>query len=450
MSHALIPGSRVYNVPLTVRDVDALTQAEQLRYGIASKSYRWHWRNRFGRSYTPLPKQQEFLDLPQRFTAFVGGAGSGKTITGAAWAVKMAIDHPGSTGLILAPTYKMLKSATRVEFDAMLNRTAVSAKNEQDGRLTLTNGTTIWFRSTESPEGFRGITAAWGWLDEGAYADAEAWRVLVQRLRQPGFPNKAIVTTTPLGMNWVYDKFASPERNDALYNYIRISTRDNTTLGTDYVESMAASFDPEYAQQEIEGEFIAFRGLVYKTFKPDRHVQRFELDEDEVKETLYFHDFGSDHPMVVLVCQVDYDGRMYIVDEWSERHKIDDDMIQQCKEVFYPMYGSGQHIADPAAKLSRAAMERAGLYVQKANNEIQGGVQRVAGRFHSDRLFIHPRCIKLIKGLNRYRYPDEGKGRPDVPIKKDDDEVDALRYGVAYMEDKKSWGSTEVLGGILD
>ena len=163
----LIPGSRVYHRPLHVRNIDELEPYEKLELGLASKSYKWHWeRRRNPYPYRPSERQQKFFDLSEKykFTAFVGGAGSGKTASGAAWAVKMATDNPGSVGLVLAPTYKMLKSATRVEFDACLQREGISARNEQDGILRLTNGTTIWFRSTENPEGFRGITAAWAIL----------------------------------------------------------------------------------------------------------------------------------------------------------------------------------------------------------------------------------------------------------------------------------------------
>ncbi len=445
-----MPGARVFFPPLGVSDVASLSIADRLTYGIASKSYQWHWKHRAKKSFVPTLKQQEFLDIKTKFAAFVAGRASGKSAVAAAWAVKMAMEYPGSTGLIVAPNYKVLRQGMMEEIDSCLNRACISAKNEQEGRRILTNGTKLWLRSAENPETIRGLTAGWGVFDEAAFASIEAWRVFIGCMREQGSPNMVRVSSTPAGMNWLFDYFASPDADRSLYSFVRASSLDNPHNPTDYVKSLVASYDPEYARQEIEGEFISMRGLVYKTFSSSRHVKHFELQPDEIKETFYFHDFGSDHPMVVLVCQLDYDGRMHVVDEYHERFRIDDDMIRHCFEVFYPLYGKGEHIADPAAKLSRMAMERQGMVVHRGPNEIKGGIQRVSGLFHRNRIFVHPRCSNLIKCLMTYHYPEEGKGSPDIPVKKADDPADALRYGVSYLEDRRDWGEANVLSDLLD
>lgn len=362
----------------------------------------------------------------------------------------MALEYPGSTGLVIAPTYKVLRQGLMEEIDLCLNRAAISTKNEQDGKRVLTNGTKIWLRSCENPEAIRGLTAGWGLFDEAAYGSIEAWRVFIGCMREQGSPNHVRCTSTPAGMTWFYDYFASPETDRSLYTYVQATSYDNPYNPSDFVKSLAATYDSEYGAQEIYGRFISMRGLVYKTFDQSRHVKSFELQPDEVKETFYFVDFGSDHPMCVLVCQLDYDGVVHIVDEYHERFKIDDDMIRHCFEVFFPAYGRGEFIADPAAKLSRMAMERRGLVVHKANNEIKGGIQRVSGYFHRNRIVISPKCVNLIKCLMTYHYPDEGKGTPDIPVKSADDPADALRYGIAYLEDRRDWGATGILSDLLD
>jgi hypothetical protein len=56
--------------------------------------------------------QWEFVACGKRFSFYVGGIGAGKTYAGAVRAVVRAVDHPGSLGLVGAPTYTMLRDAT--------------------------------------------------------------------------------------------------------------------------------------------------------------------------------------------------------------------------------------------------------------------------------------------------------------------------------------------------
>ena len=63
--------------------------------------------------WTLNPVQAAFLTSDARFSFYVGGVGAGKTTAGALRALVWALDHPGSLGLIGAPTYPMLRDATR-------------------------------------------------------------------------------------------------------------------------------------------------------------------------------------------------------------------------------------------------------------------------------------------------------------------------------------------------
>ena len=56
------------------------------------------------------PKQDDFFRCQDRFAAFVGGIGSGKTFVGCVWAMVKA--QPGTLGLVIAPTYPMLRDVS--------------------------------------------------------------------------------------------------------------------------------------------------------------------------------------------------------------------------------------------------------------------------------------------------------------------------------------------------
>lgn len=67
-----------------------------------------------------LPPSAALLASDSRFSFYVSGVGAGKTTAGALRALAWALDHPGSLGLIGAPTYPMLRDATQRAFFALL------------------------------------------------------------------------------------------------------------------------------------------------------------------------------------------------------------------------------------------------------------------------------------------------------------------------------------------
>jgi len=201
-------------------------------------------------------KQHEFLYSPHKFTSFIGGVGSGKTFAGAFKALMMPA---GSMGMVLAPTYPMMKDATLKTFIDMTIG-AVKDFNKSDYHLTLKNGSEIIFRSADNPDRLRGPNLGWFWIDEGAMMTEEVWDIMLGRLRLD--PGLAWITTTPKGYNWVYRIFG-PDRMKE-YHSVRASTRDNVWLPGGYVQSLQDKYSTAFAKQEIEGEFCEIGGTRVK------------------------------------------------------------------------------------------------------------------------------------------------------------------------------------------
>src|SRR5438445_4746088 len=67
-------------------------------------------------SYKPMPKQAEFHGMSKRFRFFVGGWGNGKTSAGCVEALMLALEFPGSRGLICRETRQELKATTQDHF----------------------------------------------------------------------------------------------------------------------------------------------------------------------------------------------------------------------------------------------------------------------------------------------------------------------------------------------
>lgn len=201
--------------------------------------------------------QRAFLTSPAKFRLFVGGVGSGKSRAGCLECLRQPA---GSTGMVLAPTYPMLRDATLRTFLELCQRGGVLKMfNRSEMVAHLIDGKTILFRSADDADRLRGPNLGWFYPDEAALMDREVWLVMLGRLREA--PGRAWVTTTPRGYNWLYDAFTTDDPNYALF---RSSTRDNTFLPSDFIASLEQAYTTEFARQEIEGEFMEPAGALFK------------------------------------------------------------------------------------------------------------------------------------------------------------------------------------------
>lgn len=376
-----------------------------------------------------LPKQDDFIFAEQKYTAFIGGIGSGKTFAGCIKAVIEA--HEGRDGMIVAPTYPMLRDVTQKTFFEILDKSNLSYSfNKTDGVCEY-NGSTILFRSAEHPDRLRGPNLSWAYLDEAAQMRAGVWDVVIGRLRV-GNP-KAWITTTPAGFNWVYRYFV--ERKDPNYLMVQAGTAENTYLPDDYIEDLKAAYTGEFARQELDGEFTLFEGLVYSEFRLATHVVPFDVNEGWQKVRSI--DYGYTNPFVCLFGAVDEDGRLYVYDEHYQAKQLISHHAQAIKKR------EGQFswtVADHDAQ-DNAEMRAQGIVTINAKKDVTAGIQKVKARLavqgdSRPRLYIHPRCENLIREIQSYRWAEsrDGANEKEEPVKENDHAMDALRYMVTQLE----------------
>ena len=167
----------------------------------------------------------------------------------------------GSTGMVVAPTFRMLHDSTLATFLELTRQgNVLRTFNKTDMTAQLVNGTNILFRSADEPDRLRGVNLGWFVLDEGALCTRETWLILLARLRES--PGRAWICTTPRGFDWLFETFAKSESPD--YAMIRSSTRDNTFLPASFIERLQSQYTSQWARQEIEGEFCELEGTLFK------------------------------------------------------------------------------------------------------------------------------------------------------------------------------------------
>jgi len=377
--------------------------------------------------------QYEFLVSEKRFTAFVGGVGSGKTFAGCCKAL-VQCQQPG-LGLVVAPTYPMLRDATLRTFMQVCDG-AVKDFHKGEMRATVGNGEVL-FRSADDPERLRGPNLSWGYIDEAALCHKMTWPIILGRLREAGKAGPCWITTTPKGRNWVWSEFVEQQREG--YGIYRASTKDNPYLAPEFVKDLEMSYVGSFARQELIGEFVAFEGQVYEEFDREVHVQKAP---DSFVQVIAGVDWGYTNPAVILVLGIDGDGRAWVVAEFYQRRQLIGDIVQAAQRMM-KQWSIQVFLCDPSEPANLQQMGLAGLPVRGADNAVSEGIQRVKARLvdagdGKRRLYIAPSCVNTIAEFESYGWKQQRDGDlKDEPDKANDHAMDSLRYALMSVDKRR-------------
>jgi len=377
------------------------------------------------------PAQFDFLTTGARFAAFIGGIGSGKTYAGCARALVECGREDGGLGLIVAPTYPMLRDATLRTFKDVASD-AITDFHKGEMRAVVGNAEVL-FRSADDPERLRGPNLSWAYVDEAALCQPMTWPIVIGRLRESGRAGPAWITTTPKGRNWVWKEFVEQQRDG--YAVYRARTADNPYLSPRFLADLEAAYTGDFARQELYGEFVAFEGLVYDEF--DRLVHVAEPPERLI-EVVAGVDWGYTNPTVILVIGLDTDRRAHVLEEFYQRRRLIGEVVTEAKELA-AKWNVSTFYCDPSEPANIAEMNGAGLSAIGADNAVSEGIQRVKARLAiagdgQPRLMIAPQCVNALAEFESYCWKSGRAGMKDEPEKTNDHAMDALRYAIMGID----------------
>lgn len=381
--------------------------------------------------------QHAFVACQERFTAYIGGIGSGKSFAGAVKALHQSAVTKG-LGLVLSPTYPMLRDASLRTFLEVAGETLPLENFHKTEMLAKINGGgEVLFRSADKPDRLRGPNVSWAWIDEGALCAPGTWEIVIGRLREGGKAGPCWVTTTPKGRNWLY------ERQDQM-TIFRSRTQDNPYLDREFVRSLEASYTGQFAAQELAGEFVGFDGLVYEEFDRSRHVVEAAGPWARVIAGL---DEGYTNPAVILVIGLDHDDRAHVLEEFYQRRVLQGDLVAAA-QALQKRHGIEMFYADPSAAGLIADLHAANVPVRAAQHAVKDGIQTVKARLALQgdgryRLTVAPACVNTIAEFESYIWKAGKAGLlRDEPEKVNDHAMDSLRYALFQPSAKQAgvWG----------
>lgn len=369
---------------------------------------------------------------------FNGGRGSGKTTSGAIQAIAEA-EFSVSRGVVVAPTYPMLRDATMAELFNWLPRKSIAHWHKTDKLLTLKNGSEIAFRSADNPDSLRGANRDWLWFDEPRNVRTrEAFDIVFAQLRPR---RKAWLTTTPAGIfHWLYGLFIeSPIPNSKV---VVVKTSENPNLPDDYSKSLRQQYTGAFAAQELDAQWVSFEGLIYDNFSLSENVTPLARYEPDLP-VLWGVDDGyaqgqgrgteSYHPRVILFMHPTAKGGMRVFDEYVACGELEEVSLENALQR--PYARPEIVYIDSSASQLKARIWAKGIQTFGATHQVSEGiknVRRLIGDGNGVRLLeINPLCIELIREMQSYRRnpnTTQVNNGEVAPLKMDDHCLDALRY----------------------
>lgn len=378
------------------------------------------------------PLQAEFLARQEKELLFSGAFGASKTRSGCFKLIEHA-QIPGNMVGVFRKTLTALKPTTlytllKEPIPGPVLEPGSYHHNKTDHIIELYGGGTIIYGGFEDEEKIKSLNLGAAFIDEATELDEHEYMVLLGRLRNPADPNPQLISATNPAppSHFLYERFIAEKAPDRAVLYG--TPDDNPFLPEGYRQTLAG-FTGQYRERYVKGLWVAFEGLVYSMW--DR--KHFVVErKGPWKEIVVGVDEGFDHPFVALKAGIDIDGRPHIMYEISESGLLQETKIAKLKALKADVY-----VVPPEAAGLIAAMRDKGLHVLAADNAVLDGITRAQNRLTVDetgspRMTISPGCTKTIRGVESYHWKD--KSVKDEPVKQMDDEVDALRYLIAYLD----------------
>lgn len=209
---------------------------------------------------------------------------------------------------------------------------------------------------------------------------------------------------------------------------------DNLSLTEEYKDNLKGMYSGIWEKRMIRGLWVLAEGVIYDNFNNDIHV----IGDDDLPERfdkmLVGIDYGTSNATGFTLVGVK-DGVYYFIKEYyysgrdTQRSKSD---LTYSKDLqaFIEGYDVWRIFIDPSAASFITQLKDDGVQgIYPADHDVLNGIRTMQGLIDKKRLFIHRRCVNLLKEIATYTWcPKAQKRGEDKPIKENDHMLDSARY----------------------
>jgi len=399
---------------------------------------------------------------------FTGSAGGGKSRLAAEKINGYCLRYPGAMAVMLRKTRESMTNSTVLFMD----RTVIARHPEvkhypSKNRFEYSNGSILAYggmKNEEQREQIRSIGQEGRvdilWMEEANKFSEDDYQEVLARMRGTAAPwLQTILTTNPdAPTHWINRRLIVGGEAKVYYS----GAMDNPHNPPAYLETLA-SLTGVMGKRLRDGKWIQAEGAVYADYDAAIHI----LDYFEPPigwRRIRSIDFGYTNPFVCHWWAIDDDGRMCLYREIYMSQRIVEDHAKKIKEVEHWYLENGKpdpnrerieaSVSDHDAE-DRATLHRYGIITQPAKKSISPGIQAVQKRLliagdnkarlyfmrgalveQDGRLLDSRKPTSTLEEIEGYVWPKSNEGRPakEVPVKENDHGMDAMRYGVMYLD----------------
>lgn len=364
-------------------------------------------------------RNKSALDNPNvRYVVNQGGSRSSKTFSILQLLIYTALTKSVKISIV-RKTLKSMKDSVISDFIQILRDLNIYDeecynKTEQIYRFTKFNSEIIFFGADDDKK-VRGTKRDIIYINE---ANEITNDVFIQLdIRTEGDTPKIFMDFNPSDTeHFIYDLL---KRDNSIL--IKSTYLDNPFLLPQQVKALEDLIltDENYYRIYVLGEKPVSNSRIYTHFK--------EIDNEpiDVQYWTYGLDFGFNHATALIKIGHLYDG-YYVKEEIYKSGLTIPDLIFEMDRL--GISKTSKIWADSARPDAIEEIRRAGFYIQSANKDVIGGINKIK----SSKIFVQSNSHNLLKEWRKYSWKTDKKTAAilNEPVKIEDDAMDAMRYGI--------------------
>ena len=404
--------------------------------------------------FRPYPKQRDVIDSIINGNSFynimVCGRQSGKSTTLLGLILYYSINKAKSVSLYTAPTYGQINKILVQLMDVLQPTGIIVSANKSSYEIKLTNGSMIYFRSTERADSIRGLAVDYLFCDESQDTNTSDFqKSILPTITARG--KKCVLAGTPKRKNLFYDYFQMGRSEDfPNHTSYHFPSWESPYVSTEFIEEQKRTLPPKIFSQEFEAKWQENEGSVFQNLN-GVCINDLWPNRDKNIRVYAGLDIGSKDDYSVLVI-LDELGRCLNV--WRANNisysEIVRKVVDTCKhynvtELLCEVNGVG----DPVYEQIKKEYSRTSPLFQ-TNQTKENTIRRLIGDIQDQALELPSYNLmpEFIQELEIYEYEmlASGKIRYTHPNGMHDDIVDALAMANWSRTNPKRGGGLKIQG----
>lgn len=231
------------------------------------------------------------------------------------------------------------------------------------------------------------------------------------------------------------------ESGDPNYYSLHFTLDDNPYVDESYKKRIRDSLSGLFYKRNYLGLWCLAEGAVFDFF--DRSIYVLPSPPTAAEYWIAAIDYGTVNPFACLLIGVSTGKhtqtgkRLWVEKEYyydpkeRGRQKTNSEFANDVYNFLEP-YAVKNIYLDPSAASFQLELQKRGMHVVHANNDVENGIQMMTSEMKKGNLYICEECVNTIREVEGYVWDSRQADRGiDAPLKKNDHAVDALRYALA-------------------